>query len=95
MIAFIELSYYMIESQLAQNTSFKPIIFEESVMLMIIFENRKSRQDAGSFPQRHCEPKTGFSLRNFACDIGSRNEVNCTADVVSISAKRPQAVAFV
>mgnify|MGYP007058650446 FL=1 len=51
-------------------------------MLMIIFENRKSRQDAGSFPQRHCEPKTGFSLRNFACDIGSRNEVNYTADVV-------------
>ena len=68
-------------------------------MLMVIFENRnssmQSREDAGSFPQRHCEPKTGFSLRNFACDIGSRNEVNYTAEVVSIAAQRPQAVAFV
>lgn len=62
-------------------------------MLMIIFENRnssmQSRQDAGSFPQRHCEPKTGFSLRDFACDIGGRNEVNCTADVVSVAAQHP------
>lgn len=62
-------------------------------MLMIIFENRnssmQSRQDAGSFPQRHCEPKTGFSLRNFTCDIGGRNEVNCTADVVSVAAQHP------
>jgi len=62
-------------------------------MLMITFEDRnssmQSRQDVGSGPQRHFEPKTGLSLRNFACDIGRRNEVNCTADVVSIAAQRP------
>ena len=53
MIAFIVLSYNMIESQLVQNTrSFKPIIFEESVMLMITFENRNSSNFAISTRRR-------------------------------------------
>ena len=53
MVAFIVLSYYIIESQLVQNTrSFKTIIFEESVMLMITFENRNSSNFAISTRRR-------------------------------------------